>query len=182
MDEKKNGTAGMPGWHIELALVSGELADLVMDRPWAHEPKDETAPHLLKFLVKDGISLKTAFADAAREYLRTEEGKEKFCGRSDLREIEDFGYETEPFTWKDAHENIPDAILSAHGLARLADEIPVHQACTDEALVSYKDAWGPLYQGDEEEKWASGQGFRPANEDCNGDCGECPYRGCAKLG
>lgn len=170
------------GWHIEMALVAGELIDCEITRTWAHDDKDPDAPYLLMFLVKDGTVLKDALSAASVEYLQTEDGKQKFMGCSDRSDIEDGGYETTPFTWKKAWDNIPDDILHAHGIMRLPENtLTVHEICTDEKAACYSDAWGPLYQGDEEKEWADSYGFEPNNESCHGDCGSCPYGSCMKL-
>ncbi len=184
-NNKTNNAAEKPfeapaGKHVELVMVRWELTDLTINRTWYHEPKDEDAPHLLQFLVDDGIDLEDAVRAAAKDYLGTDAGKKAFYGNSDNHDIESEGCEYEPFSWMDVWKRIPDEMLARFGVMRLEKEdggIPVHWKCVDEPAIRYTEAFGESYVGDEEAEWAEGYGFEPRNKDCDGDCGECPYTG-----
>lgn len=144
MLEKKN-------MHLELVLVSGEVMD--EHRSWPVEPKDGNAPYLFQFLVQDGTDVSQAMKAAAEDYLKTDAGRAAWYGRNDDSLAELDGEDYEPFSPKSFWDEVPDAVLAAHGLVRLSGDAaaPVAEFCTDAPVARFSDAW-ENYQSDFEKE------------------------------
>lgn len=139
--------------HLELVLVSGEVMD--EHRSWPVEPKDKNAPYLFQFLVRDGTDLPEAMRAAAADYLRTEDGRAAWYGRNDDGLAELDGADYEPFSPKAFWDEVPDDILSAHGLVRLSGgaAAPVAEFCTDAPVARFSDTWDGYRSDFEKERY-----------------------------
>ena len=135
--------------HLELLLASGTM----LEGHNAGNPSDSGAPYLFQFLVAEGTVLMDAVKAAAVDYLKTDAGRAKWAGRNDdaAAIFDDKDYV--PFAPLAFWEDVPDAVLKAHGLARLAGKaaVPLHRTPADKPVARFRDAWDGYLSGFEQE-------------------------------